>query len=326
MIHASDFGTAASVERPDLPLVSAIITTYNYARFLPNAIEGALAQTYPQVEVVVIDDGSTDETAEVAARYRDQGVRYVYQRNAGAAAARNRGLAETIGPLVAFCDADDAWLPDKLTRQYAHLARHPQVGLVTAHAYACDESMKPSSVVHAAKGDSRYVFESLLVRNIVLNPTCVLGRREVFDEIGGFSDLPLWEDWDTWLKVAKRHPIGFVDAPVALVRRHDASLSPLDGRRRFELDNGIIDRHIHDVNGAWRRAVIRLRARSNAYFHAATTTAARGETRAARRYALAALATDPTLLTKRKLALVARTWVPEPVVARARRTMKAKIT
>jgi glycosyltransferase involved in cell wall biosynthesis len=327
-MRAPQLGPAASSEHFDgrqlsgqsdeFPLVSAIITTYNYARFLPSAIEGALAQTYPNIEVVVIDDGSTDDAAEVAARYHHQGVRYVYQPNAGAAAARNRGLADTRGPLVAFCDADDVWLPNKLEQQYAHLVRHPRVALVTAHAYACDEALCPSSVVHAAKGDCRYVFESLLVRNVVLNPTCVLGRREAFEEIGGFSDLPLWEDWDTWLRLAKRHPIGFVDAPVALVRRHDDSLSPIDGRRRLELDNGIIERHIGDVERAWRRGIIRLRARSNAYFHAATTTAARGETQAARRYAVAALVTDPSLLTKRKLALVARTCLPPRVLVRFR--------
>jgi glycosyltransferase involved in cell wall biosynthesis len=309
----------SEVSALDSPLVSAVITTYNYARFLPGAIEGVLGQTYPNVEVVVVDDGSTDATREVVSRYSGRGVRYVFQDNAGPGPARNRGMEATQGPLVAFCDADDVWLPDKIATQLAHLRRHPELGLVTAHAYACDEALRPMSIVHAARGDSEYVFEALLVRNIVLNPTCVLARRSALDAIGGFSDVPKWEDWDTWLRLAKRFPIGFVDQPVAYVRRHDGSLSPIEGDHRLELDGRILERHIGAVGSRRKRAVIRVRARSNAYFHAATTKVLRGERRRARRFALLAFALDPFLLTTRKAALVGRTWMPAVVFDRARR-------
>jgi glycosyltransferase involved in cell wall biosynthesis len=308
----SSLMAARPVPIESLPLVSAVVTTYNYGRYLAGAVEGVLAQTYRNVEVVVVDDGSTDDTAAVVAQFADRGVRYVYQDNSGAAAARNRGLAETAGPLVAFCDADDVWMPEKLTVQLTHLSRHPDIALVSSHAYACDESLRPLSVVHAARGDSEDVFEQLLVRNVVLNPTCVLARRDALEEVGGFSDLDRWEDWDTWLKVARRHHVGFVDQPVAYVRRHDASLSPVDGRHRFELDGVILERHIGEVRTRRRRALIRVRARSNAYFHAGTTSAARGEWRGARRAALRALLLDPARLTRRKLALVARTWLRVP--------------
>jgi glycosyltransferase involved in cell wall biosynthesis len=311
--------SANAASELDSPLVSVVITTYNYARFLPGAIEGALAQTYPKIEVVVVDDGSTDHTREVVDAYASRGVRYVYQGNLGPGPARNRGLRETKGLLVAFCDADDVFMPDKIATQLAHLRRHPEVGLVSAHGYATDEDLRPTSIVHAARGDSVYVFEALLVRNVVLNPTCVLARRSTLESVGGFSDLPRWEDWDTWLRVAKRFPIGFVDQPVAWVRRHDASLSPIDGGHRLELDGRILARHIGDVASRRKRAVIRVRARSNAYFHAATTTVARGERRGARRFAIMAFALDPFLLTERKAALVARTWMPELVFERARR-------
>jgi glycosyltransferase involved in cell wall biosynthesis len=310
--------TVARTDRPAPPLVSAIVTTYNYGRFVAGAIEGALAQTYPNVEVVVVDDGSTDGTEAVVTRYAEDGVRYVYQDNAGAAAARNRGLALTTGPLVAFCDADDTWMADKLAVQYAHLCRHPDIALVSAHAYACDEMLRPQSVVHAARGDSVDVFELLLVRNVVLNPTCVLARREALEAIGGFSDLPCWEDWDTWLHLAQRYRVGFVDRPVAYVRRHDESLSPVRGRERFALDRQILERHIGAVEGRHRRARVRVRALSNAYFHGATTTVARGEVADARRHALLALLLDPFTLTRRKLALVARTWLPRRVSRRRR--------
>ena len=101
--------------------VDAIITCHNYGRFLGEAIESVLGQSHPSSSVVVVDDGSTDETAAVAARYADRGVRYVQGPLGGAGQARNAGLEVTSAPLVAFLDADDAWLPHRLAVGVAHL-------------------------------------------------------------------------------------------------------------------------------------------------------------------------------------------------------------
>src|SRR3954454_14488963 len=109
-------------------MISAIITTYNYAQFIAAAIESVLNQTRRPDEIVVVDDGSTDHTATIVATYAAQGVRYVFKANGGAGSARNRGLRETTGDLVTFLDADDRWLPDKLERQLDHLARYPAAG------------------------------------------------------------------------------------------------------------------------------------------------------------------------------------------------------
>src|SRR4051812_26302017 len=111
------------------PLVSVVIATYNSGRFVGQAVRSVLAQTYRPFEIVVVDDGSTDDTAGVLAGYRD-GVRYVYQENRGPAAARNRGIAEAAGELVAFLDADDEWHPEKLSRQWEALSASPRAGLV----------------------------------------------------------------------------------------------------------------------------------------------------------------------------------------------------
>ena len=126
------------------PPVDAIITCHNYGRFLGEAIESVLAQDHPNLRIVVVDDGSTDDTAAVAAAYAGRGVRYLQAPQGGAGQARNAGLRATSSPLVAFLDADDAWLPHRVTAGVAHLDRHPDAALVAAHAFACDEAMRPS--------------------------------------------------------------------------------------------------------------------------------------------------------------------------------------
>jgi glycosyltransferase involved in cell wall biosynthesis len=111
------------------PLVSVVIAAYNGAQYLPEAIDSALAQTYPKVEVIVVDDGSTDSTAEVVGAYGAR-VRYLYQQNAGTAAARNTGIQSAQGELIALLDQDDRWLPEKLARQVPLFFDEPRVGLV----------------------------------------------------------------------------------------------------------------------------------------------------------------------------------------------------
>jgi glycosyltransferase involved in cell wall biosynthesis len=305
------------------PLVSAVITCRDYGRFLVEAIESVLAQTYPNLEVLVVDDGSTDDTAAVAARYAQRGVRYLHRPQGGAGRARNTGLAATSGPLVAFLDADDAWLPDRVAIGVAHLQRHPEVALVAAHSFACDRDMRPSSIVHALRRPaSGRVLDRLLVDNVVLNPSSVLVRRAALEEAGGFSEIAFGEDWDTWLSIAERHPIGFADRVVALVRRHAGSVTPRRGRARVDANLAIVERHLGAVRPAWRRPLVRRRAAAAAYLHAGLGSAIVGDARVARRYALTAFALDPFSLGRRKLALLARTFVSPSLVTRVRRRLR----
>jgi glycosyltransferase involved in cell wall biosynthesis len=305
------------------PLVDAIICCHDYGRFLAEAIESVLAQTYPNIDVVVVDDGSTDDTAAVAARYADRGVRYLYRSQGGAGRARNTGLRASSGPLIAFLDADDAWLPDRVAAGVGHLQRHPEIALVAAHAFACDEAMRPSSIVHALRGPaSGRVLEALLVHNVVLNPSSVLVRRSALEAAGGFSEIAFGEDWDTWIEIAKRFPIGFIDQVVALVRRHSGSITPRRGRSRVDVNLAIVDRHLDEVNPAWKRLLLRRRAASAAYLHAGLGSAIQGDKRVARRYAVSAIALDPFTLARRKAALLARVFVSESLVAHLSRALR----
>ncbi len=271
------------------PAVDAIVTCHNYGRFLPEALDSVLAQTYPNLTILVVDDGSTDDTAEVAARYAERGVRYLYQPQAGAGQARNAGLRATSAPLVAYLDADDAWLPHRVAAGVAHLERHPGAALVAAHAFACDERMRPSSIMHTLGGPAcGPAFEPLLRHNVVLNPSSVLIRRSALESAGEFSELPMAEDWDTWLAIARRYPIGFIDEVVALVRRHSRSVTPRSGRSRVDVPLAIVDRHLGDLSPAWKRPLVRRSAASAAYLHAGLGSAIVGHRRVARRYALEA--------------------------------------
>ena len=299
--------------------VSAVITTYNYARFLPDALDSVLAQSHPDLEIVVVDDGSTDATASVVADYASRGVRYVSRPHGGAGKARNTGLEATSAPLVAFLDADDAWLPDRVEAGLAHLDRHPDLALVAAHAYACDERLHPTAVVPAATRPNGHMLEQLLVDNVVLNPSSVLIRRAALEEAGGFSEIQFGEDWDTWIEIAKRHPIGFVDRPLALVRRHAGSSSPQRVGVWLDVNRSIVERHLDAFQPAWKRPLIRRRAASMAHFHAGVGSVKGGDRHAARRHALTAVALDPLTLARRKAKLMTRAFLPRTLSDRLSR-------
>ena len=297
---------------PAEPRVSAVVTTYNYARFLPDALDSVFAQSHRNLEVVVVDDGSTDDTEAVARRYAGRGVRYVRRPHGGAGQARNTGLEVTESPLVAFLDADDAWLPDRVAAGVAHLARHPELALVAAHAFACDEGLRPTSVVSAATRAEGRMLEELLVDNVVLNPSSVLLRRSAIEAAGGFSEIPFGEDWDTWIEIAKRYPIGFIDRPLALVRRHSSSVSP--NQMRVDLHRAIVEPHLQGYRPVWKQRLIRRRGTSVAHFHAGLSSVKNGDRRLARRHALASIGLDPFTLGRRKAKLLTRASLPESLV------------
>jgi glycosyltransferase involved in cell wall biosynthesis len=176
------------------PSVSAIITAYNSASYVHNAIDSILAQTYPPREVLVVDDGSRDDTAAVVqTRYGDR-VRVIRQENTGPNGARNRGARETTGDWIAYLDADDTWVPHRLERQLPFTA-NPEIGLISC--YAVRE--KPEYQV-----DGYVTFEMMWERNYVGVPTTLI-RRTAFEELGGFDDdrrLVGAEDYNMWLRFA----------------------------------------------------------------------------------------------------------------------------
>ncbi len=186
------------------PLVSIIIPTYNCRRWLGQAIDSALAQTYPHCEIIVVDDGSTDGTGEwVQRQYKDR-IRYVWQKNSGRGAARNHGLEMAQGEYVQFLDADDMISLHKIAAHVKFLEKHPEFGAVYGHCrvfYDNDEQRTwdwPGQI-HYVSGD---ILEQEIHRPFLL-PIMVLVRKYWVEHVGGFQvNLHSNEDWDLWLRIA----------------------------------------------------------------------------------------------------------------------------
>lgn len=195
------------------PLASVIIPAYNAERFLRQAVESALAQSYPNVEVIIIDDGSTDGTRQLADELAkaDGRVRVITQENAGVGAARNRGIAEARGKYVAPLDADDFWYPEKLTRQIGLLEeRGERWGLAYCWSRSVDESGTISDALPHWPMDGD-IFQVLIYRNIIGNASVPLFRMSALREVGGFrtraqqNGAQGCEDWDLTLRVAAKY-------------------------------------------------------------------------------------------------------------------------
>lgn len=213
--------TVAPTPTADRPLrVSVVIPAYNRAATIARAIGSALAQDPSPLEVIVVDDGSTDATPAVVAAIGDPRLRLVTQPNGGVAAARNRGIAEARGELVAFLDSDDEWLPGKLAAQLAAFrAGGPQLGLV----YTGFESVAADGTATRHHARHRgWIYRDLLARNVVTGcGSTVIVSREALDLVGGFDTaLPANEDYDFVLRIARFFAADCIAAPLA--RYHDA--------------------------------------------------------------------------------------------------------
>jgi glycosyltransferase involved in cell wall biosynthesis len=212
------------------PVVSVIIPTYNRAGIVVRAIESVLQQTFTDFEVIVVDDASTDDTANVISPLADRRVRYVrLPHNGGVATARNRGMEEAQGRYFAFLDSDDEWLPTKLQQQIEVFSRAPfGVGLVYTGVETIGEGGASTVSTPEARG---YVYPDLLQRNVIHGGASnALIRREAAAIVGGFdASLPAAEDYDFWLRVAQFFLVDFVPAPLS--RYHDQTVSRSDERR-----------------------------------------------------------------------------------------------
>jgi glycosyltransferase involved in cell wall biosynthesis len=226
------------------PRVDVIIPCYNQGQYLAETLDSVLAQTYPHVQAIVIDDGSTDATPEVASRYGDR-IRYLRKENAGVSAARNTGILEARGDFVHFLDSDDCLRPDLLEKHMAAAAVHPEAAVFHSSFHAVNSR---GQFVEEVRIDPTPVdaFHHLLC-GLHFPPCTVTVRRAALANAGLFdTSLRCSEDWDVWLRLAARgYAFVTVSDAFAVYRRHPGSVS-----RQFE--------------GMWRAGLTVLK-RSRAY-------------------------------------------------------------
>ncbi len=217
------------------PLVSVVVPTFNGERFLGDTLRSVLAQTHPAVEIITVDDGSTDGSAALVAAVAPRALR-LSQGNAGVSAARNRGLAAARGRYVIFLDQDDIWHPQQLERQVAWLEQHPECGVAVvpySHwypaegGYAAPETLwPPDPGLVTDPHFTGWVYHQFLW-DIWALTSGTLMRREVVAGVGGFDvSLPYSEDWDLWLRLAQETQFALLRWPPILYRQH-----PVQGSR-----------------------------------------------------------------------------------------------
>ena len=196
------------------PLVSVIIPTHNRAPFLKEAIESVLAQSYRPLQLIVVDDGSRDETSSLVSRYP---LLYVRGPQRGVAAARNIGIKRAAGEFVAFLDSDDLWLPTKIERQVAFFAAHPQAVAVQVEEIWIRRGKRVNPRKKHQK-PSGYFFDRALELCLV-SPSGVMLRRRLFQEIGLFDPtFPVCEDYELWLRLLARYPVYLIPEPLVIKR------------------------------------------------------------------------------------------------------------
>ncbi len=214
------------------PRVSVVMAAYNYGQYIAQAIQSVVEQTYVDWELIVVDDGSTDDTREVVARFLgDSRIHYHWQENRGQPQTKNTGINLSRGSLIAFLDADDAWLPTKLEKQAALFDDDSRLGV----AYTGRSFMDPVGTVTGredrvmVRGD---VLHEALLRTIPPFSSSMV-RREVFDKVGLFDEtIPLAIDYELWLRVALEYRFDYVDEPLLLYRTGHANLSRRSVERR----------------------------------------------------------------------------------------------
>lgn len=203
--------------------ITAIVPAYNSAALLPECLESILSQTYPVHEIIVVDDGSSDDTALVAARYP---VRCIRQQNRGSSSARNAGILAAATEWVAFLDADDRWFPHKIQSQVSAAEEHPEVAVIYSDASVF---ASPGACLGWLLSDKRpasgWIFDCLLDSMFVF-PSTVLARRDALMTAGMFAEsLRYVEDYDLWLRMAPEYQFHFVPDALTSYNRQESSLT-----------------------------------------------------------------------------------------------------
>ena len=309
------------------PKVSVVIPTYNRAHLIGETLESVLAQTFGDYEIVVIDDGSTDDTRSVVAKVAPQ-ARYIYQENTGIPEVLNVCIREAHGEYIQHLGSDDVLIEDTLARSVALLDAHPDVAMVHGAAWLIDGASERLSISRPdfATGDyirsGREEIRDLLFSNHIVAPTAMV-RRQVMLETGLFdARFGLYEDWNLWTRIARKHDIAYCHEPLVNYRVHSgpsgsifhtASTHDIDLYRRMHLDEVLNDPSLRDVYAGVKRKALALH-----HMVVGKRGCETGEMWYARRAAVKAAFSHPSAVPA-AVRLFARTLAPTPLVKFVRR-------
>ena len=199
------------------PLVSVIIPAYNMADFTVKTVEGVLCQSYPKIEIIVVDDGSTDDTQKKLEPFEGR-IIYVRKENGGACSARNVGIRRARGEFIGLLDCDDLYMPEKIRKSVEEMEARPQAGLLHTGVYFIDGQEKIIGRRRSVAHYQGWAIDKLIVVNLVANGTAVV-RRECFDKVGLFDEqLFPPADWDMWLRIGEHYQLAYLDEPLSKYR------------------------------------------------------------------------------------------------------------
>jgi len=221
----------------ELPTVSVVIPAFNYAGYLGLAIQSVLRQDHAHFEIIVVDDGSTDHTAELVAGFSDPRIRYIHQENSGLSSARNTGIQSARHDFVAFLDADDEWLPEHLSSMLTLLTKlDPSFALLASASERIDVAGQALSPRRKTWLCEREIPVADIVMKTRFMPSSVLVRRAVFAECGLFdSSLRSSEDRDMWIRIGARHRIFLQGRITVRIRKHSTNMSKQADRMRASM-------------------------------------------------------------------------------------------
>jgi glycosyltransferase involved in cell wall biosynthesis len=246
--------------RAGIPGVDVIIPAYNAARFLPSAIESVVAQTYRDWRIVLVDDGSTDDTEAVIAPYASRlgaRLKYIRKANGGLPAARNTAVRNSSAELLALLDADDVWLPGRLARSVEAFRGAPGVGLVYGFISRIDmDGRVMDTFAGRQKGEQGWIASGIYKRTVDLPCPTVTFRRECVEAVGLFDEsLRATEDRDLWLRIAQRYEVRLVPEVIAYYRVSPNAMTT-DPERMLRAQLQFIEKHAGSAGcGVWARRV-----------------------------------------------------------------------
>lgn len=260
-----------------MPLVSIIIPSYNSSKFLSETIDSVIAQSYGNWELIIVDDGSTDDTSHLVKRYlNDVRIKYLYQENSGVSAARNYGYQNSKGDFVAFLDSDDVWLPESIEKKYTYLHEHADCGIVFGKMQIIDQDSKLRKEILDAR-EGHILKELLLWKTMLPSPSSILVRRSVIEIVGLFEEkLSTAADQDFYFRCSAKYKIGKVNSVCGYYRVHTSNMSKNTGL--FEKDHLLVYKRAEEF-GLFKSHIFKRICFSNMYLILAGVWWINGESR-----------------------------------------------